>query len=189
MSSVSQRPLKSRSLRLETRRPGEVIAYLLKSLHHSLRQAVDESFRVQRIDMSFAHLATLYTLQAEPGVTGAELARRSFVTAQTMNTILHRLEKDGDIERRPNPASMRADSWFITRTGEERLERAKVAGAQVWQRMLSTFKAAEVAQLQGLLQRCIVGLDVQIDDKHSARTAKSAATVKKFTARKRAGNK
>jgi DNA-binding MarR family transcriptional regulator len=185
MRTVSQRPLKSSSLRLETRRPGEVIAYLLKSLHHSLRQAVDESFRLHRIDMSFAHLATLYTLQAEPGVAGAELARRSFVTAQTMNTILHRLEKDGDIERRPNPASMRADSWFITKAGEERLERAKVVGGEVWRRMLSTFRANEVAQLQGLLQRCIVGLDVQVEDMRSTK-AKPAATVKKFTARKRA---
>jgi DNA-binding MarR family transcriptional regulator len=182
MSTVSQRPLKSHSLRLESRRPGEVIAYLLKSLHHSLRQAVDEAFRVRRIEMSFAHLATLYTLQAEPGVAGAELARRGFVTAQTMNTILRRLEKDGDIERRPHPASMRADSWFITKAGEQRLERAKVVGDEVWRRMLSALKAGEVEQLQGLLKRCIVGLDVQVEDMRAKKAGKGA--TKKRVARK-----
>src|SRR5262245_19212749 len=113
---------------LAAKRPEEAIAYLLKNLQHSLRQAVDEAFRHEGIDMSFAHLATLYALESEPGVAGAELARRGFVTAQSMNTILRRLERDGDIERRPHPTSFRADSWFVTRTGQARLDRAKVVG-------------------------------------------------------------
>lgn len=184
MSAMSQRPVKNSHPPQPARAPGEVVAYLLKSLHHSLRQAVDEAFRLRRIEMSFAHLATLYVLQHEPGLAGAELARRGFVTAQSMNTILRRLEKDGDIERRPHPASLRADSWFITRTGEQRLQRAKVVGDEVWRRMLSTFKVDEVAQLQSLLERCITGLDVQVQDMRSAKTVRPSATVKKFTARK-----
>jgi len=179
MSAVSQRPLKSRSLRMESGRPGAAIAYLLKSLHHSLRQAVDEAFRVRRIDMSFAHFVALHTLESEPGVAGAELARRGFITAQTMNTILRRLEKDGDIERRPHPTSLRADSWFITKAGQLRLERARVVGEALWSRMLSTLKAGEVVQLQSLLERCIIGLDVQVEDMRSAKTAKSTALAKR----------
>jgi DNA-binding MarR family transcriptional regulator len=180
MRTVSQRPVNNRNVRPEPPRPGEVVAYLLKSLHHSLRQAVDETFRARSIDMSFAHLAMLYSLHEQPGVAGAELARRGFVTAQTMNALLHRLEKDGDIERRPHPASLRADSWFITPAGEEKLERAKVAGGEVWQRMLSTFKAGEVAQLRDLLERCITGLDAQVEDMRAGKTAKRAAVVKRF---------
>lgn len=186
MSTVSQRPAKNRNLRLDSRRPEEVVPYLLKSLHHSLRQAVDEAFRVRRIDMSFAHLATLYALQDEPAIAGAELARRSFVTAQTMNTLLRRLEQDGDIERRPNPASMRADSWFITKVGEAKLERSKVVVAAVWRRMLSALKTHEVVQLQSLLERCITGLDAQVEDMQSAKAPRHTATVKKLAGRKRA---
>jgi DNA-binding MarR family transcriptional regulator len=188
MSIVSQRPPKSRSLRMESKRPADAIAYLLKSLHHSLRQAVDEAFRLRRIEMSFAHFVALHTLESEPGVVGAELARRGFVTAQTMNTILRRLEKDGDIERRPHPASMRADSWFITKAGQVRLERAKVVGEAVWTRMLSALKAGEITQLQNLLERCIIGLDVQVEDMRSPATAKPAAPAKR-SPEKKAGKK
>jgi DNA-binding MarR family transcriptional regulator len=185
MRTVSQHSAKSHNPSPGPRRPGEAIAHLMKGLHHSLRQAVDEAFRMRGIDMSFAHLAALYTLQAEPGVTGAELARRSFVTAQTMNTILHRLEKDGDIERRPHPVNMRADSWFITKAGTRRLETAKAVGEEVWTRMLSAFKPGEVEQLQELLKRCIAGLYVQVEDMSVAKTVRSVAKAKRNGAKRR----
>src|SRR5262245_9851913 len=162
MSAVSQPARKLRGLALEATRPDAAIAYLLKSLQHSLRQAVDEAFRRERVDMSFAHLAVLYALEAEPGLAGAELARRGFVTAQTMNTILRRLERDRDIERRPHPATPRADSWYVTKAGMVRLERAKVIGGGVWSRMLAALREREIEQLQNLLERCIEGLDAQL---------------------------
>jgi DNA-binding MarR family transcriptional regulator len=183
MRTLSQPPLKTRSLRLDTIRAEDVIAYLLKSMHHSLRQVMDEALRRQRIDMSFAHFVTLYTLEAEPGVAGAELARRGFVTAQTMNTTLRRLEKDGDIERRPHPANMRADSWYVTKTGQAKLDRAKIVGATVWTRMLAALKAGEIAQLQSLLERCIIGLDVQLGEMRSSKSAQSGTGSRKTAAK------
>jgi DNA-binding MarR family transcriptional regulator len=164
LSAVSQPARKLRGISFQASRPEEAIAYLLKSLQHSLRQAVDEAFRRERIDMSFAHLAVLYALESEPGLAGAELARRIFVTAQTMNTILRRLERDRDIERRPHPATPRADSWYVTKTGTVRLAGAKIVGGAVWSRMLGALREREVTQLQSLLERCIGGLDAQIED-------------------------
>lgn len=161
MRTVSQRSSRNLEPHLQSRPPEEAIPYLLKSLHHSLRQAVDEGLRQQKIEMSFAHLAMLFTLDAEPGLTGAELARRGFVTAQTMNTILRRMERDDQIERRPHPASPRADSWLLTSKGQAHLREGKTVGNAVWRRMLSTLKAGEVTQLQNLLQQCIRSLDVQ----------------------------
>ena len=182
MRVVSQTVRKVRGMSLQSVRPEEAIPYLLKSLHHSLRQAVDEVFRHERIDMSFAHFAALYTLDSEPGIAGAELARRAFVTAQTMNTILRRLEKDGDIERRPHPATARADSWFITKGGQVRLKRAKVIGDGVWTRMLSALKTNEVTQLQNMLERCIGGLDAHVEN---IRSESPTAIKKRAPARRR----
>ena len=163
MRNVSQARLKSPPHAPEPSRPEQVIPHLLKNLHHAVRQAVDEAFRVQKIDMSVAHFVVLLNLEQEPGLPGAELARRGFVTAQTMNTILRRLERDGDIERRPHPQKARADSWFVTRSGQKRLARARVIGGNIWIRMLSALQPAEVKQLQGLLERCIRGMDVQLN--------------------------
>jgi DNA-binding MarR family transcriptional regulator len=76
-----------------------------------------------------------------------------------MNTILRRLERDGQIERRPHPSSARADSWYVTRAGQAHLGKAKVVGTGIWRTMLSVLEPREVTQLQSLLQRCIAGLD------------------------------
>ena len=159
MRTASRTSSRNLQAGLEGRPPEEAIPYLLKSLHHSLRQIVDEALRRERIDMSFAHLATLFAVQSEPGLTGGELARRGFVMAQTMNTILRRLERDGQIERRPHPSSARADSWYVTRAGQAHLGKAKVVGTGIWRTMLSVLEPREVTQLQSLLQRCIAGLD------------------------------
>lgn len=180
---MSQRPVKKRSLHLVSGRPEEAIPHLLKNLHQSLRHAVDEALRRQGIEMSFAHFVTLFTLQAEPGIAGAELARRAFVTPQTMNTILRRLEKDGDIERRPHPDNVRADSWFITKAGQARLNRAKRVGEAVWTRLLSALKDSEVTQLQSLLARCIGGLDEQTEDPGPMKTARATAGPKRRKSR------
>jgi DNA-binding MarR family transcriptional regulator len=139
--------------------PEQAIPYLLKSLHHLLRGVVEERLREERIEMSFAHFAALYMLETEPGLAGAEIARRCFVTAQTMNTILRRLEADGALVRQPKPGNSRADSWSLSSGGRKSLNRAKVVGEEVWARLLSALKAGEVTQLQQLLQKCVQGFD------------------------------
>jgi DNA-binding MarR family transcriptional regulator len=171
MRRVSRPSSRSLETHLQSLPPEEAIPYLLKGLHHSLRAAVDEGLRSERIELSFAHLATLYTIDAEPGLAGAELARRSSVTAQTMNTILHRMERDGQLERRPHPSSPRADSWYVTARGSKQMNHAKVVGKAIWRRMLAALTAREVTQLQNLLHRCIRGLDAQVEAKRPAKPA------------------
>jgi DNA-binding MarR family transcriptional regulator len=179
---VSQPARKVRAVSYEAIPPEHAVAYLMKNLHHSLRQALDEAFRQKGIDMSFAHFAMLHQLDSEPGVAGAELARRAYVTSQTMNTILRRVERDGDIERRPHPATSRADSWSVTRSGRARLDRAKVVAEAVWTGMLASFSERDRRQLQELLERCIAGLDAQVEDLRSA--ANSRSTVRRIQRRK-----
>jgi DNA-binding MarR family transcriptional regulator len=184
MSIVSQTLTKDFGPAAEPTRPEHVIPHLLKNLHHSVRQAVDEAFRLQRIEMSLAHFVVLLTLEYEPGIAGAELARRGFVTAQTMNSILRRMERDGDIERRPHPGNARADSWFVTKSGQAHLERARVVGEAVWMRMLSALKASEIKQLQNMLERCIKGMDVQLNGVRMTKPAKTATAAKTVTVAK-----
>jgi DNA-binding MarR family transcriptional regulator len=145
----------------------QAIGQLLKNLQLLVRQSVEEALRVQRIDMSFAHFVALLTLESEPGIPGAELARRVFVTAQTMNTILRRLERAGDIEREPHPQRSRADSWFLTKAGQGRLKRARVIVESIWMGMLSVLAPAEIRQMQGMLERCVQGMEATPEAKVS----------------------
>ncbi len=140
------------------RAPEEQIGYLLKRLMHLFRHLVDLRLR-RDADISFAHLVTLDQIRHEPGVAGAQLARRLFVTAQTMTGLLRRLEGEGCIERRPDPRNRRADRWFILPAGAERLARARAAGAPVMTQMLSLLQPEEVAVLRSHLERCVEGLE------------------------------
>jgi DNA-binding MarR family transcriptional regulator len=139
-------------------RPEKAIGLLFRSLHHSLRQAVDEALRREDLDISFAHFASLAGLHHEPGSTGAHLARRSMVSPQTMNAVLRRLETEGLIERRPHPDSRRADSWFLSDRGANRFNRAQAVAESVFSRMLSALSPGEIERLQSYLGRCIDAL-------------------------------
>ncbi|HEX5421714.1 MAG TPA: MarR family transcriptional regulator [Gammaproteobacteria bacterium] len=142
----------------QTASPGQAIGFLFKSLHLSLRHAMDEALRGRGLQLSFAHFATLFGLDCEPGSTGAQLARRSMVSPQTMNPVLRRLEAEGLIERRPHPDSRRADSWFMTGKGSEQFHAARGVAEAVFSRMLSALSDMELQHLQDYLRRCVAAL-------------------------------
>ena len=56
-------------------------------------------------------------------------ARHLLVTAQTMTGLLRRLEKEGSVERRPDPHNRRADRWYLLPAGLERLNAARASGS------------------------------------------------------------
>ena len=113
--------------RLKLENPAHILGFLLKSLQHTLApDGSTKPLRKQGVELSFAQFSALFNLHCDPGVTGAQLARRAMVSAQTMNSALRALELDGYIERRPHPSSRRADSWSLTNAGS-RGARARAA--------------------------------------------------------------
>jgi DNA-binding MarR family transcriptional regulator len=159
--------------------PQHVLGFLLKSLHHTLRQTFDEALRKQGVELSFAQFSALFNLHCDPGVTGARLARRALVSAQTMNFALRALERDGYIERKPHPSSRRADSWSLTDAGRSELERAREVGGAIFTRMLAAFEAAEIDAFEDYLRRCITAL--------GGESAPAAAELRSAAASKHAG--
>ena len=149
---------------LKSGKPELVVGYLLKTLNLGLRQALNDALRQRRVGISFAQSATLFELYFAPGLTGAQLARRGTVSAQTMNSMLRNLETLGFIERRPHPESRRADSWFLTERGADEVAQARVIGDAVFRRMLSALNGREIDDLQDYLRRCIDALDVGDED-------------------------
>jgi DNA-binding MarR family transcriptional regulator len=143
---------------LKLEKPEHILGFLLKSLQHTLRQRIDEALRKQGVELSFAQFAALFNLHNDPGVTGARLARRAFVSAQTMNSALRALEQEGYIERQRHP-SRRADSWSLTKAGLAELSRARKVGSAVFERMLGAFDKEEIVAFVAYLRRCIAALD------------------------------
>lgn len=134
-------------------------AYLLKRLQHSVRQSVDEALRRANVGASFAHIVLLFGIRRDPGISGAQLAKRSMVTAQTMNALLRRLERDGSVVRRRHPQNRRIDCWYVTPAGLKQLRRARAAAQPVWDRLFAAFDAQELTQFCEFLRRSIEAVD------------------------------
>lgn len=153
-----KRRVAGRARRPGAERPGEV-GYLLKQLMSALRRRMDERLRHRELDLSMAHMAALFALQEEPGIAGAQLARRTMISAQAMNGVLRRLEADGLISRSRHPENRHTDCWRLSLAGTRRLARARLAAEPVLQGMQSGLNPHERVELQRLLGRCISSLE------------------------------
>ena len=149
----------SQASRAGTGLRGDDIGYLLKQLGAAFRRHIDNDLRHCELDLSMAHMAALFTLLEEPGLAGAQLARRTMISPQAMNGVLRRLERDGQIVRHQHPDNRRTDCWNLTRAGSSRLARARKIGDKVLGRMLTGISVNEQATLRQLIGRCIGALE------------------------------
>jgi len=133
------------------------VGYQMKRAQHALRVEMDKALR--EVGMTTAQYAALSTLEAAPGLSGAELARRSFVTPQTMNVILANLEAAGLVVRRPHPEHGRVLKTYLTEMGEESVTRAHGLVEAVERRMLDRLSQDDRRRLLEALRGCADALE------------------------------
>jgi len=138
------------------RRVDERVGYVLKRVQQALRAAMDEVLR--RRGLTTAQYAALSALEEAPGLSGAELARRCFVTPQTMNEIVAHLEVAGLVERRRGDDA-RVLRAALTAAGQELIAVCHQAVAVIEERMVSGLSPRERQQLLGGLHRCVDALE------------------------------
>src|SRR4051794_11640549 len=102
--------------------PGADVGFALRQVMQTLRQNIDVALRGRGIDLSFVHAMVLKTLAKEPGISGAQLARRITVTAQSMNGLLRSMEKLGLVLRERHAENRRTDCWYMTTFGLTQME-------------------------------------------------------------------
>lgn len=130
----------------------ERVGYQLKRTQQALRAAMDADLR--GLGVTTPQYAILSAVAAAGPLSGAELARRSFVTPQTMNAILLNLESAGLIVRRPHPEHGRVIETHLAPRGRSILRRAHSAVQDVEARMLHGLSTAEQDRLAVALRRC-----------------------------------
>jgi DNA-binding MarR family transcriptional regulator len=102
--------------------------------------------------------AVLTALDEEPGLSNAELARRAFVTPQTMNQVLHELEQRHWVTRHAHPGHGRILQADLTHGGRQALRACHQAADAAEERMLAKLSPAGRQQLATALRTCIEGL-------------------------------
>jgi DNA-binding MarR family transcriptional regulator len=137
-------------------RLGRRVGYQLKRAEHALRLEMDGVLR--GVGLTTPQYAALSVLEEEAGLSGAALARRCFVTPQTMNQILMNLQGSGMVERRPHPEHGRVLSAYLTRKGAELVALAHGEVGTIEDRMLAGLDSGERSRLLEALRGCAESL-------------------------------
>jgi len=130
--------------------------YLLKRAQAALHTAMTAALREH--GATLPQYAVLTALDEEPGLSNADLARRAFVTPQTMNQVLRELEQRHWVTRHAHPGHGRILQADLTHDGRQALRACHQAADAVEERMLAKLGPAGRRQLATALATCIEGL-------------------------------
>jgi MarR family transcriptional regulator, transcriptional regulator for hemolysin len=94
--------------------------FLLKEV--TRRYTLRFEVRAREISLTLQQAKVLTRLEKNEGVSQARLAELAEVDAMTMVRILDRMEADGLLERRPDPADRRARCLYLTAKAKPSLD-------------------------------------------------------------------
>lgn len=132
--------------------------YIIKRSQQAIRTAMDK--RLVDIDLTAPQYAALSELSKEQGLSNAELARRCFVTPQTMHQLIVGLESRGLIERSQHPDHRRIQQVRTTKTGKQLLAKAHIFVNEILETMMQDLSEAEIRQASEILTKCYTALEV-----------------------------
>jgi DNA-binding MarR family transcriptional regulator len=99
------------------------------------------------------HFGVLRLIDADPGLTQQELARRSLIDPSSMVAVVDELEELGYAERQPHPADRRKHAIHLTADGTRMLERAQIVAVKTTEEFLAPLTADEIDELRVLLRK------------------------------------
>lgn len=135
------------------------LGYAMKRVQHALRTSMDEALRPT--GLTAPQYAILCAVEAEADLSNARLARSAFVTPQTMQAMLANLERDGVLERHPDPMNARILRVALTPHGGIVLADAHGLVAAVENVLTKTFGSEEADRLALSLTTCADNLQAR----------------------------
>jgi len=117
------------------------IGYLLRQAHAAHRIRMEQA--LAPLGLTLPQFSVLTMLGAYPGISGADLARLSLLTPQTMSVIVSNLERAGLLSRKPHTQHGRIQVIELTEAGRQQLAHSKHAVRQVEEALLKNVPAEE----------------------------------------------
>src|SRR5262245_21850515 len=105
------------------RGPAGHLGYLVRQASASVRLAMDRA--LADLEVTPPQFAVLTMIVAYPGVSGADLARLTFLTPQTVNVIVRNLERAGAVEKSAHALHGRILRLSATARGQAVLKRCR----------------------------------------------------------------
>ncbi len=133
------------------------IGYLIKHAQSLVHVHMEDA--LEPLGLTVSHYSCLFHLRRSPGISASELARRTFVTRQSMNAMLHNLLDRGLVARSAQGESGRALPTALTPLGARLLDEAQALVDAVEGRMLANLTASERVALGGGLTAVVRSLE------------------------------
>lgn len=127
------------------------LLYSVKRVELVVRAHLDELLKPS--GMTALQYTALTVLEQHDGLPAAQLARRSFVTAQSMADLVRALEQRGLISRERNPENRRELLIRLTDVGRALLAEYADDVLALERRMVSTLTERQVDQLRTALTK------------------------------------
>ena len=134
-----------------------LLGYKLKKTQHALRLHMDEALKA--VNLTTPQYSVLAQLELEGGISNAELARRSFITAQTMHAIVSNLENRDLIQRKSTPSHGRILSATLTKHGLDTVQKAHHLIRKTEDIMTGTMSSDQKNLLEKMLFECLSNLN------------------------------
>ncbi|MGY8667287.1 MarR family transcriptional regulator [Bradyrhizobium sp. UFLA05-109] len=112
-----------------------------------------EKRRLADLGVTPPQFAVLTMLKAYPGLSGAEVARLTFLTPQTVGVIIGNLERDGAIGKTPHPVHGRILQWTLTARGKILLKTCRERVLALEQRLAAGLDAKAETTVRRWLAR------------------------------------
>jgi DNA-binding MarR family transcriptional regulator len=130
--------------------------YLVKQLELAVRSELDSI--TTAFGVTALQFTALSVLARHPGMSSAQLARRSFVSAQAGNEMISILERKELISRAPDSNNRRILRISLTPAGQKLVDECDIHVSALERKMIESLSAAEVERLRAALSACIHSL-------------------------------
>ncbi|MFD5626676.1 MULTISPECIES: MarR family winged helix-turn-helix transcriptional regulator [unclassified Streptomyces] len=127
------------------------LLYMVKRVELVVRSHLDELVRPEGI--TALQYTSLTVLERHDGLPAAQLARDSFVTAQSVADVVRALENRGLVRRERNPGNRRELLIHLTDEGRDLLARFAVPVRELEERMVRDLTPHQTDQLRQALSR------------------------------------
>lgn len=134
----------------------QATGYTIKQVQQQIHTAMEDALRPSSLSLSQYNV--LKSLEEKILITGAELARRAFVTPQTMHTILTTMERKKLIVRTAISGNSKSYSISLTDTGKALLKEAEGSLDLVFDQANDALTSKEYIKLEQLLKKLSLGL-------------------------------
>ncbi len=148
--------MKRAALARPTEHSEPTLLYVMKQVELAVRAHLDELLKPSGV--TALQYTALTILERRSDLSTAQLARNSFVTAQTMSDMVTALESAGLIERHRDPANRRRLVISLTGKGRRLLDQHRGRVADLEAQMLSGLTERQAGQLRQYLYRCRAAL-------------------------------